>query len=465
MAVDFGILTQIPTVGARYAEGVQQARAEQERNMLRAAQMEQMQYQRENMLAERAGREALAAERRRATEAQNALANYVERGLPEGEEGLYRFGKPGIEMAEARRKAEAAKLEQETRLIEYVSRRLASATPQTYDAIRTEIGQRSPKFAAALPQQFDQEQVLALARQGLSLKEQLEAQMPKDVVVAPGASIFRDGKMIATAPEKTPTYTPSADMQGYELAKTEGFKGTFFDYKRQLAEAGRTPPAPREPAAPTVTQIQDPTNPMQMITIDARRYAGGGVGSPGVIGASGKTVKAEADALKKEQAQSDASAILDTLKVAYTNLDRMRAIPSEQRGPLSNIASGIAATGVGQMAGRMTGTEAQTQRDIIASARNQLFAAVKNATGLSAQNLNSNVEFTTWLNSLTDPSRSIQSNQAILENMERFIASGGKYSARKGEGKVNPQPTGASPYQSLSNEELLRQLGVKPGGR
>lgn len=466
MPLDFSPLQTIDPTGAFY-RGQEAARAEQERNMLRAAQMEQMQYQRENMLAQRAEREALAAERRRATEAQNALANYVALNLPEGEEGLYRFGKPGIEMAEARRKAEAAKLEQETKLIEYVSRRLASATPQTYDAIRTEIGQRSPKFAAALPQQFDQEQVLALARQGLSLKEQLEAKMPKDVVVAPGASIFRDGKMIATAPATPAKPTPGET----EELVTRLQDPTLTPAARQRLEARldiltkREPKEPREPAAPTITQIQDPTNPMQMITIDARRYAGGGVGSPGVIGASGKTVKAEADALKKEQAQSDASAILDTLKVAYTNLDRMRAIPSEQRGPLSNIASGIAATGVGQMAGRMTGTEAQTQRDIIASARNQLFAAVKNATGLSAQNLNSNVEFTTWLNSLTDPSRSIQSNQAILENMERFIASGGKYSARKGEGKVNPQPTGASPYQSLSNEELLRQLGVKPGGR
>lgn len=91
----------------------------------------------------------------------------------------------------------------------------------------------------------------------------------------------------------------------------------------------------------------------------------------------------------------------------------------------------------------MTGTQAQTQRDIIASARNQLFAAVKNATGLSAQNLNSNVEFTTWLNSLTDPSRSIESNRAILDNMERFIASGGKYSARTASGEV--KPAGAPP--------------------
>lgn len=275
-----------------------------------------------------------------------------------------------------------------------------------------------------------------------------------DVLVTP------TGRQIAAGLPMEPA-TPS-EIQQYELAKREGFKGTFFDFKRQLAEAGRAPPAPREPPAPTITQIQDPADPMRMITIDARRYQGGSVGAPGVIGASGKTVKAEADALKREQAQSDASAILDTLKTAYNDLDRMRAIPSEQRGMLSNVLSGVAATGVGQVAGRMTGTSAQTQRDIIASARNQLFAAVKNATGLSAQNLNSNVEFTTWLNSLTDPSRSIESNRAILDNMERFIASGGKYSARTASGEVKPAAPPAPRALTAEDRQALDWASKNP---
>lgn len=193
----------------------------------------------------------------------------------------------------------------------------------------------------------------------------------------------------------------------------------------------------REPPAPTITQIQDPTDPARMITIDARRYQGGGVGSPGVIGASGKAAPATTAALKQEQGASQAQDILDNLKFAYAELDRQKAIPSTQRSAISNLLTSIGTTGVGQVAGRAVGTEAQTQRDIIASARNQLFAAVKNATGLSAQNLNSNVEFTTWLNSLTDPAKSIEANREILANMEKFIASGGKYSA-KGGGQAAP---------------------------
>ena len=429
MALDFSVLQGMDPAGA-FFRGQEAVRAEQDRNLLRQAQMEQMAAQRENMLAQRQQRLEEAEARRRAGEAQNALATYAASGQPMTPSALARFGEPGIKLAEALRKQQADQVEQEIKVLDYATRRLAAANPQTYPAIRADLARINPQFAAGLPEQFDAEQVMSLARQGLSLKEQIES-ATKETVLAPGASLYRGGKLVATAPVKEPEsklLSPEEEAQ-----------------RIRIALASRPPAQPREPAAPTITQIQDPSDPMRMITIDARRYTGGSVGAPGVIGASGKTVKAEADALKKEQAQSDASAILDTLKVAYSNLDRLRAIPSEQRGVLSNLTSGVAATGVGQVAGRMVGTEAQTQRDIIASARNQLFAAVKNATGLSAQNLNSNVEFTTWLNSLTDPSRSIESNRVILDNMERFIASGGKHSARTAEGKVKPSGAPAAP--------------------
>jgi hypothetical protein len=74
-------------------------------------------------------------------------------------------------------------------------------------------------------------------------------EMAQRMILSPDPRIREQGKALLPSlekPEKPQTYTPSADMQGYELAKSEGFKGTFFDYKRQLAEAGRPPPQPRE---------------------------------------------------------------------------------------------------------------------------------------------------------------------------------------------------------------------------
>jgi hypothetical protein len=222
----------------------------------------------------------------------------------------------------------------------------------------------------------------------------------------------------------------------------------------------------REAPAPTITQIQDPTNPAQMITIDARRYQGGGVGSPGVIGTSGKPAPVAAAAVKQEQGLSKADDILSTLQSAYAQLKERRAIPSEQNNVISNIWASIAASGPGQVAGRTVGTAAQTQRDIIQSSRNQLLLAIKDATGLSAQQLNSNMELQTWLNSLTDPTRSIEANEAILQNVRRFIDSAGRYTAKQGAAPAAPTApaTGAGGALTPAEQAELQQLRSRFGG-
>jgi hypothetical protein len=139
-------------------------------------------------------------------------------------------------------------------------------------------------------------------------------------------------------------------------------------------------------------------------------------------------------AAKKEEGVTQATNILDSLETAYTDLEARKAIPSEKRSAVSNTLASISASAPGQIAERTIGTKSQTQRDIIASSRLQLLNAIKGATGMSSQQLNSNVELTTWLNSLTDPSRSIETNREILQNVRRFIDSGGTYSAKKKDG-------------------------------
>jgi hypothetical protein len=221
---------------------------------------------------------------------------------------------------------------------------------------------------------------------------------------------------------------------------------------------------PKEPPAPTLTTIQDPTNPNQMITIDARQYGGGGVGSVGVIGLAGKTPAATAAANKREEGQQQAGDILDTLETAYNDLDRMKAVPSQRRSAITNALSYVAGTGVGQVAGRVVGSEAQTQRDIIQSSRNQLLNAVKNATGMSAQQLNSNVEFRSWLEALSDPTRSIEANRAILGNMRRFIANNTKKDetpAPSAAPSVAPTPARPSSAPKSSKGAKDDPLGIR----
>lgn len=455
-AIDFSPLQQIDPAGA-FFRGQQAAQADAERNMLRQAQVEQMAMQRENMLAQRQERLAMAADREEQARSRRAAAvRQAEADEYLGKvSALFEQNNTPLNMATARQGLAFAIKSRDPNAIQMMTKTVQALEEKaSYEAEAARLGLpgaaapaapanalAAPPAAAAAPagvtREMTQQMILStdprIREQGKALLSAIPA--PEKPLVVGGNLVSPGGQVLFTAPRQPQLLTPEEEEQ-----------------KKRIARESRPPAQPKEPAAPTVTQIQDPTDPNRMITIDARRYAGGGIGSPGVIGSSGKTPKAESDRLKQEQGASQAQDILDTLKTAYSELDRMRAVPSEQRGALSNIVSGVAATGVGQATGRLFGTKEQTQRDIIASSRNQLLSAIKNATGMSAQQLNSNIELRVWLDALSDPSRSIQANQAILDNVERFIASGGKYSARKGEGGATPAaPTATKSGATVSN--------------
>lgn len=205
--------------------------------------------------------------------------------------------------------------------------------------------------------------------------------------------------------------------------------------KVRIATASR---APIQPVAPTITQIVDPTNPSRMITIDARRYTGGTVGSPGVLGVGGKEPGAAIRENKAEAGKTQLADDLDNLRASFTRLDEMRAIPSTERGVLSNLSSATAATGFGQALSRAGGTPEQVERDVINSARTRLVNSIKNATGMSAQQLNSNVELQTMLKSISDPGQSVQAALRIIDDIEDAYVKG------TGMSKKTPKPVSPS---------------------
>ena len=263
-------------------------------------------------------------------------------------------------------------------------------------------------------------QSIAAAR-ALDADIALAAKPPQRTVAGPGQSIFdANGNVIASIPAlpiKPPA--PPSMVGEYNFAKTpEGgnFKGTFQQFVTSRAAAGR---APVQPVAPTITTIVDPTNPSKMITIDARRYNGGGAGSPGVIGTAGKEPSA---ALRENKAEAGKTLLADeieNLRTSLQTLNAARAIPSTERNPLSNALAATSASGIGQTLGRTFGTAEQTERDVISSAKLRLVNAIKQATGMSAQQLNSNVELNTMLKSLSDPSQSIEANLRNLDSIEK----------------------------------------------
>jgi len=219
-------------------------------------------------------------------------------------------------------------------------------------------------------------------------------------------------------PERNIANVSPNDFTAASLAK--------FNTSGNYADLVRVPDKPSGAVdrAPTLTTIVDPTNPNQMLSIDARRYSGGGVGSPGVLGVSGKEPGAATRQVKTEAGKSQLADDLSNLRASFLALDKMNSIPSTQRGVLSNITSGVSASGIGQKAGQLFGTEAQVERDVINSARSRLVNSIKNATGMSAQQLNSNVELQTMLRSISDPGHSIQAALRIIDDIEKAYVTG-----------------------------------------
>jgi hypothetical protein len=130
---------------------------------------------------------------------------------------------------------------------------------------------------------------------------------------------------------------------------------------------------------------------------------------------------------KAEKAAEGQLALADTLSTAETlvkDLAKMGGMTSTSKAPLANLVTSLQTGVVGQMAGRTFGTTEQAKRDELKSVRLQLLNAVKEATGMSAQQLNSNVELKTYLDSLGSEGMTKEANLAILDNLSRRYLKG-----------------------------------------
>ena len=128
-------------------------------------------------------------------------------------------------------------------------------------------------------------------------------------------------------------------------------------------------------------------------------------------------------AQSRSEAQQQLSQELQTVLGYYNELSKMGAMTSPERSTAENVIAAARATGPGQAAERFAGTRAQTLRDNIANARLRILNHVKNATGATASQMNSNVEFQTWLNALTSPGQSIETVRETLKQLDAVLGS------------------------------------------
>jgi hypothetical protein len=201
-------------------------------------------------------------------------------------------------------------------------------------------------------------------------------------------------------------------------------------------EARNLNPLALDPATgapvPVTGPIQNTADPRAPQIIQTTQ----GIGQLGADGTFTPATDAEGNPLMPYQAPSrtDAAAgeaktmaaeglrsTLDSLRGYYDALNRSGGIVSTERGAGQNVAASAAASLPGRVLGRTLGFEDQTQRDNIQTAIPMIVASLKDLTGMSAQQMNSNVELQLFLGTVGDPSKSIETVNEALARFERYV--------------------------------------------
>lgn len=180
----------------------------------------------------------------------------------------------------------------------------------------------------------------------------------------------------------------------------------------------------RQPAPPSFAEVLDPKDPSRLLKIDGKLYKGGSLGDAGVIGIAGKEPTAAKKAEQVDSGKDTVSGIASELRGYYKLLKDNGGIVDTEKGGASNIGARISASGLGQALGGAVGTKNQSARNSIEQTRPLLLNAIKQATGMSAKQMDSNAELKMYLAAATDPKLDVQANEAALNNLERLYGLG-----------------------------------------
>lgn len=209
------------------------------------------------------------------------------------------------------------------------------------------------------------------------------------------------------------------------------------------AREARTKAPPADVAA--MQQLGYPLTPEGYAQFKAagRKPAAAPAAAPGAPAAGTPAQQAKAEA--QQAAQTKLSQDLQTQLGYYEELAKMGAMSSPGRPVVANVIAYARSSGLGQEAERAAGTKAQTLRDNIANARQRILMHVKNATGATAGQMNSNIELQTWLRSLTDPQQSIETVRETLKQMDAVIGSVRNQVAQEGTRRAPAAAPAAAP--------------------
>ncbi|MBA3831668.1 MAG: hypothetical protein H0X34_07205 [Chthoniobacterales bacterium] len=117
-----------------------------------------------------------------------------------------------------------------------------------------------------------------------------------------------------------------------------------------------------------------------------------------------------------------ATDLLDELDRTYTSLDKVGAAIKPGASIVNNVIARVRSSGAGQFVEGAVGTKAQTYRDRINSIRPALMQSLAKATGMTGKQLDSNADVKLFMQTVTDPTKSLTANRQAISGLRRFLA-------------------------------------------
>lgn len=307
-------------------------------------------------------------------------------------------------------------------------RLLRAATPEAAREI-VKMQYADPDLAPVLSQAGTLDQALAEVpddpvqfqtyrqQEAMGMSEWMKSQLPKVTPLGVFDPATRQYLMPPPKPEKPEKPATSPAVADYMFARTPeggGFQGSYMEFL-----AGK-----QQPQAPVRLRRGESLVSRQGETITSLPPAPPRAGAAASAAPSAKPPTAAQVAKDKrmEEARQALSKDIETQLGYYKKLADIGAMTSPTRTGAENVLAYARSSGLGQQLERAIGTDAQTLRDNIKNTRQRLFMQIKDATGATAGQMNSNVEMQAWLNSMTDPQQSIETVQETLKQMDSVIA-------------------------------------------
>lgn len=203
---------------------------------------------------------------------------------------------------------------------------------------------------------------------------------------------------------------------------------------------GQIPPAFTGAAAAPVLNAMSPELINALATPPQQPLAPAGVPASSPTPAEGQPAQqapAPFGKGKEQESKARVDSALRKMAQAYQALEEEGSVASTKRGALANVGAYLRGTAPGQVVERALATTAQERRDELQSLARQLITDIKNATGMSAQELNSNVELQQMLLAVSNPTQSTQAVRRILNNLSDRFGIGAKLDIKE---RTEPAP-------------------------